>query len=331
MIAADFGAHQPASQLAELVVEYIDDCRARGLRPQTIEEHYQPGLGRFLTWCEASDVRSPAQLTQHVVNRFTIHLQQTPSTATRRPLAPQTVRNRVEVVNAWLRWLHKHEDRYLERDVRGRKPQVPKRAVQVLSPEEVKRMLAAAARRPTGVRDHLIIGLLWETAVRVGELSMVRLGDIVKTSAERNLRINPKEEGGGSKGIHGRWVPLPTMYAELRRYIDHHRPESASDRIILQAKRNERTGMYEPLGEEGIQNIVQWVAREAGIGRRVHPHLFRHSAATYWLEPPREMNPMMVAEILGHADLKQLYKTYGHLSSLSRFTALRRVLEGDQR
>lgn len=65
-------------------------------------------------------------------------------------------------------------------------------------------------------------------------------------------------------------------------------------------------------------------AAKAGIDKRVYPHLLRHSAATHMLR--RGMNPLLVAQILGHADLSMINAVYSHLSMEDAHAALLRVM-----
>lgn len=326
MIRPAFGAARQGpvdSELARLVEDYLADCQARRLRPQTVEQHYRPDLTDFITWAAAAGVDRVDQLTTPVVNRYTIHLQGRVRRHDGRPWSAQTVKNHVEHVNTWLRWLREQAE-VLDQVVAGRRPRVPERHVEVLTDDEVKRMLEAAAKQQAGVRNHLIISLLNETGIRVGEAAWLRLDDVVVAGRERSLLVRAKEHGGGSKSPRDRLVPIPRLYPKVQAYIAKHRRQAVSDRLFLSSHLDPLTREYEPLTEEGIQWVVSIAALEAGIGRRVHPHLFRHTFATRCLEA--DMNPITLAKILGHKDLKQLYRTYAHVGSLARQDQLLAVL-----
>lgn len=53
-------------------------------------------------------------------------------------------------------------------------------------------------------------------------------------------------------------------------------------------------------------------ARVAGVTKRVHPHLFRHSFATQLLMSGVDLT--MVASLLGHKDIQTTYENYVHLA-----------------
>jgi integrase/recombinase XerD len=59
-------------------------------------------------------------------------------------------------------------------------------------------------------------------------------------------------------------------------------------------------------------NDLKKRARTAGVTKRVHPHLFRHSFATQLLLSGVDLT--MVASILGHKDIQTTYENYVHLA-----------------
>jgi integrase/recombinase XerC len=59
-----------------------------------------------------------------------------------------------------------------------------------------------------------------------------------------------------------------------------------------------------------VQQRVRHWAAQAGLPRRVYPHLFRHSFATHLLESSRDLRG--VQELLGHADISTT-QVYTHL------------------
>lgn len=57
-----------------------------------------------------------------------------------------------------------------------------------------------------------------------------------------------------------------------------------------------------PLGGRYVREMVGRCARKAGIAERVHPHLLRHTCATYWIGE-RRLPVHEVQLLLGHARL----------------------------
>ncbi|MGH7776049.1 MAG: tyrosine-type recombinase/integrase [Candidatus Dormibacterales bacterium] len=91
-------------------------------------------------------------------------------------------------------------------------------------------------------------------------------------------------------------MPLaPVLHRRLVRYAERQRPrDAASDQLFLSRRRSRLTGDYEPLTESGVQQFIRDLGERAGLRKRVHPHVFRHSAATHMLR--RGLNPLLVAQ-----------------------------------
>ncbi|MDC0038126.1 tyrosine-type recombinase/integrase, partial [Gammaproteobacteria bacterium] len=64
------------------------------------------------------------------------------------------------------------------------------------------------------------------------------------------------------------------------------------------------------LGARAIQQRVAVWAQRQGLGRRVHPHMLRHSFASHVLESSSDLRA--VQELLGHADISTT-QVYTHL------------------
>src|SRR5262249_43821048 len=99
------------------------------------------------------------------------------------------------------------------------------------------------------------------------------------------------------KGSEERYVPVvPELTHELRTYL--------RDRTTGPLFETRRHTSYSP---RRIQQLVQETAALAGITKRVHPHLLRHSVATTLLE--RGMALEQIQQFLGHAGLEttQIY------------------------
>jgi integrase/recombinase XerD len=74
--------------------------------------------------------------------------------------------------------------------------------------------------------------------------------------------------------------------------------------------------------------MLQFTAAKAGLKKRVHPHLFRHSFATWALR--RGMNEIQLRDVRGHVDLTMIAATYSHLNQADAYDALSALLKGEE-
>jgi integrase len=307
--------------VAALVEDYLAACRAKGLSPKTVKLAYgYPLRGVFLPWCSRSGVHTPADLTTRLLERFSAELME--HGGKRGELSRNTVWTYVKAVRGFLAWARAEGEKV---DAEARLPKLPQRLIEILSRAEVQRIEDAADSE----RDKLMVRILADTGVRVGELVKLKVGDVIDQDRSAYLRVAGRSQGGGAKGDKFRFVPLaPALARRVRRYADRSRREDAtSDRLFL-SRRRSAAGAYEPITESGVQQLIRDLGEQASVRKRVHPHLFRHSAATYMLQ--RGMNPLLVAQVLGHSSLAMIQRVYAHLTPHDAHQALMQVYRTDE-
>ena len=306
----------PASsptKLERLVDDFFASCRARGLSPATLHRGYGHPMRRvFLPWCEANGIESVEDIDQRVLDRFSSHLL-TEGGSLGRQLSRYSVHSYVRTVSQFLSWCREQGE-----EVHG-KPQLPsrpRRVVDVLTRPEIEEMELAA----TSERDKLIVRVLADTGIRVGELCALRPEDVKVDGRRTYLKVL-------GKGSQERLVPLaPTLARRIERYVRGRPKDTDSDRVFL-ALRRSRRGNFTALTTSGVLDVVQSAAERAGVTKRVYPHLFRHSWATEALR--RGMDPLTVARILGHSSLRMIERTYSHLTVRDAYDAMLTMLAAD--
>ena len=167
----------------------------------------------------------------------------------------------------------------------------------VLSREEMDLLLAQpGAATPADLRDAAMLELLYATGIRVSELIGLTVNSI-------NWQVGYLVAMG--KGEKERIVPVGrTAYDRVKRYLDGARPlllkGSENDHLFLNRSGNGMT-------RQGFWKIVKKYAAKAGLGKRVHPHTFRHSFASHLLEGGADLRSVQI--MLGHADISttQIY------------------------
>jgi len=300
------------SGLARLVEDYLAHCRAAGLSPKTIRHAYgYPLRSVFLPWCAERSVEKPEQLTSRVLDRFVADLLE--HGGKRGQLSKHTAWSYAKATKGFVAWA-KSEGEKVEGQVQL--PRLPKRLVETLTRQEIQMLEDATSTE----RDALIVRVLADTGIRVGELVQLRLGDLQEQGRQPFVKVR-------GKGDRERLVPLsPVLFRRLQRYTERKRPrDSTSDRVFLSSRRSRLTGDYEALSESGVQQFVRDLGERAGLRKRVHPHVFRHSAATHMLR--RGMNPLLVAQVLGHRSLAMIQNVYAHLTPTDAHLALMAALK----
>ncbi len=228
----------------------------------------------------------------------------------RRGLSSRSIQRRLVSVRMFFRFLR--IDGYLHRDPTEtiQTPRPWQRVPEVLSVEEVNRLLAAA--RPDdaiGLRDKALLEVLYATGARASELCGLDLGAL-------NLEYRFIRCYG--KGRKERLVPLGRAAARaLEEYLREGRPQllkRPQESAVFLTRSGRR------LGRQTLWRRVRKYARQAGIRRDVHPHTLRHSFATHLLSGGADLRSVQI--MLGHADISTT-EIYTHVDR-TRLQAIHR-------
>ncbi|MHB1502042.1 MAG: tyrosine-type recombinase/integrase [Candidatus Dormibacteria bacterium] len=303
----------PAQPLTSLAQDFVADCRARGLSLRTVDWYDATLTRQFLPWCASEEILKPSDLTPQVVGRFTARLIE--RKGPRGPLSRSTVRSYVRAVRVFLAWAQTPEGGAAAVGASPRLPRPEQRVLDVLTRDEIQTMENSAKTE----RDKLIVRVLADCGLRLGEVLALRAEDLWEPRrAEFALKVR-------GKGSRDRLVPVaPALYRRLRRHLTA-RSADRRDPVFV-ALRKGADGGYAPLTKSGLEQAVRNLAREAGIEKRVYPHIFRHSFATEWLR--RGGNIISLQRILGHSDLTMIQGVYSHLDTSDDYQAAMRVLLG---
>ena len=152
-----------------------------------------------------------------------------------------------------------------------------------------------------GYRDKTMLETLYATGMRVSELVSVPLQSV-------DLKMQYLIVMG--KGSKERMLPLGrTALKYLERYINvvrpqllHGKPEAAKELFV--------TRWGGPMTRQRVNELIEEYAKQAGITKRVTPHMLRHSFATHLLNNGTDLR--VVQELLGHADISTT-QIYTHL------------------
>lgn len=161
----------------------------------------------------------------------------------------------------------------------------------VLSKQEVKAILSVVV---TDLRFWCMFSVLYSAGLRISELLALKPDDI---NVSRSL-IRVRQ----GKGRKDRFTLLSKpLIKKLTEYRELYKPQ-----VWL----FERTP-GEPFTESIVSKRLKAAAREAGITKRIYPHLLRHSFATHLIEQGTDLK--IVKELMGHNSIKTT-EMYVHIA-----------------
>lgn len=283
-------------RLREAVDGYLLDVSSRGYSPHTIMTNK-----RLL--CLMADYlndKPPNGVTTDDLRRFVVYMQTEYKpirpNGDQAPLGPAAMDNVVKAVHSFFGWADR-ELKIPRPDTAIKGPRYEQPEVLPYTEDEVKRIMKAATqagqrKRKTGLRDALIIMILLDTGVRLGELARLRVCDLSIQAGEihilpfrSSVKSRPRVIPIGASTKRAAWKYLHTR-GELR----------PVDPLFATA-----TGA--PVTESQIQNLLYDIGNCAGVDH-VGPHRFRHTFAIEYLRNGGDI--FTLQRLLGHKSLEMV-------------------------
>jgi integrase/recombinase XerD len=248
------------------------------------QEAYRRDLERFAQYAATRGASAPLDVTARMLREYVYHLKDL-------GLSPSSIRRNVSAVRTYFRFLT--GDGVVVRDPSERL-ETPKRwrtLPEVLTVEEVRKLLASPTLDdPLVFRDRALLELAYGAGLRVSE--WITLG-------VRDLLLEDGLVRVFGKGSKERLVPIGrSAIGAAAIYLRELRPrlEQGEGKGILFLNARGR-----PLTRMGAWKILRGHVERAGITRHVTPHTLRHSFATHLLEGGADLRA--VQEMLGHVDI----------------------------
>jgi site-specific recombinase XerD len=154
-----------------------------------------------------------------------------------------------------------------------------------LREDELKTLLET----PKRMRDRLIIKLLYETGMRVGELTSLTIGDVELEAGEITIQEAKRHE-------EGRKVPLVDSWTKtmLRDYIGTRKIRK--DPLFVSNKRG-------ALSRRQVERLMEKYGEIAGLDKdKRHPHVLRHTHAVHALKSGIDLRTLQ--QNLGHSSIE---------------------------
>ena len=273
------------------IAEFLNYLRVeKGLAGNTVEA-YGRDLRKFCRFLEKNewDLRGAGPTG---VRKFLLLLD-------RQDLGSRTLARQIVSLRGFYRYLRREGVVASDPTENLESPRIWKVLPKYLTLEEVERLLAQpSASTLFGMRDRAILEMLYATGLRVSELISLRVaGTNLETGTVRTL----------GKGNKQRVVPMgKAAIAALERYKD------ARERL-LGPRQSGFLFVNRGGGRMSRQNVWLRLAaygRQAGIRKRIAPHLLRHSFATHLLARGADLRSLQM--MLGHSDISTT-QVYTHI------------------
>ncbi|MGV8085455.1 MAG: tyrosine-type recombinase/integrase [Candidatus Bilamarchaeum sp.] len=274
---------------SKLILEFQRDLVTDNLSAQRVYKYVET-LYRI-----AKRIRKPMDtLTKEDIKQFVIDIE------TETKYSQWTKHDYKCVLKRFFKWLKGNNKEYPE-EVSWIKVHVKdkhKLPEDLLTDEEIKKIINVT----TNHRERAMITCLYESGCRISEILTIQM---------KNIRF---DEYGAIVVVTGktgdRRIRLISSVPALAAWIDLH-PYKENPEAYLFVRKKYKDDKPIPYRYEYAGRIIKKLAAKAGIQKRVHPHLFRHSRATVLAN---KLTEAQMKEYFGWVQGSNMAATYVHLS-----------------
>lgn len=216
-------------------------------------------------------------------------------------LADSTRRNQILYLKLFLRWLVKKNVIQIDKDdIDGLKlPGKIKKKVSdadILTIDEIKALIDAC-KTP---RDRALIRTLYETGCRINEICTLTWGQVEFNKHAAAIKVRSKTE-------KERYIPLYESAEPLATWKSVYPWKPVKDDSYVFPSKKGTLFSY-----GGVYFHLQELAKQAGITKKIRPHLFRHSRITHLLQTG--MSESAVKLVMWGDINSKMFDSYAHLT-----------------
>lgn len=269
--------------------DFVEYLRSEKQVSVNTELSYKRDLSKLALFLEKQGIVDVAKITPTDLTSYVLQLE-------KEGRASSTISRSIASIKAFYAYLC--QTGMIKKDISGvlKAPRIEKKAPEILSVEEVGRLLEQPDEKNVkGLRDKAMLELLYATGMRVSELIHIKSDDLNLSMGYVLCREGSKE----------RAVPFGKEAKKaLNRYLKDARdtmdPAKEQEELFLNCSGT-------PMSRQGFWKLLKVYAKKAGIEKEITPHTLRHSFAAHLLGNGADLRA--VQEMLGHSDISttQMY------------------------
>ncbi|SDF85298.1 Site-specific recombinase XerD [Methanolobus vulcani] len=178
---------------------------------------------------------------------------------------------------------------------------------ELLTEDEVNKMIEATRN----TRDQALIAILWDSGCRIGEIGNLKIKHIMHSDEGMKIRVDGK--------TGHRTVMLFYSVRRLMAWLEQHPERDNPNAPLWWNFDTNKNNTAKMISYPAILKQLKKIAKKAGIKKRIHAHLFRHSRATYMAN---HLTEAQMNSYFGWVQGSDVPSIYVHLSGRDVDTAV---------
>lgn len=280
--------------MKDLILKFIDELKYEKNYSELTIKGYLADLNYFLEFLNENNIKSYKEVEYQDIRSYISYLHE-------QDYNNKTIARHISALRSFFKYLKTNN--YIDNNpcILVSNPKLDKKLPKYLNFEETEKLLNAFDNNNyIGLRNSLVLEILYSTGIRVSEITNLKFKDVAISN--KSIKIT-------GKGNKERIVYFGSNCLKLlESYIKKSYP-------ILNTKNCEylilsKTG--KKINDREIRKIVDDAAVIAGLKVKISPHVLRHTFATHMLTEGADLRS--VQELLGHENLSTT-QVYTHLTN----------------
>jgi len=253
---------------------------------------YEKDLDYFITYLKSNKINKINNVDYEIIRKYLYYLNE-------KKYKNKTICRNISTLRSFFKYL-KGENLIKDNPmILISNPKKEIRLPNYLYINEIETLLSIEIKNKFDLRNILIVELLYSTGIRVSEAINIKIKDI--NEYDRKIKIL-------GKGNKERFVLYGKKFEELyKRYQKEFLNEVPINNEYLLLSFNNKK-----LTTSAIRKILDKLAKQANLDKKIYPHMLRHTCATHMLNGGAEL--LSVKELLGHKNISST-GIYTHLTN----------------
>ena len=281
--------------MRELILKFIEELKYEKNYSELTINGYLKDLDLFLEYLSENNIKKYNDVEYQDIRGYITHLYNL-------DYNNKTISRHVSSLRSFFKYLKVNG--YINNNpcILISNPKLEKKLPKYLNFEEIERLLTVFDNynNSIGIRNSLILEMLYSTGIRVSEIINIKTNDI--SLGDRTIKISGKGNKERVVYFGSRCLDLLNLYLKSSRSELN---VNGIEYLFLS-----KTG--KKISDREIRKIVDDAAIIAGIKIKISPHVLRHTFATHMLSDGADLRS--VQELLGHENLSTT-QIYTHLTN----------------